>query len=252
MGLLWSMIFGPTDSVAGTKTGLSPTTTLVGRQAPPQGGTIRKIRVSKGNVVNAKECAGSIEVEVAGVSGPFQYAYGNGTGATTNGGPNNQAEEIDCGIPVPSGAVMKVWVTDAEIAKNVTVSLMAYSEAAYMRSYVTGGAGIDTTAATPLTLTAISPIQAGMLKQIRFAGSGVADAKAGSGKLVLPIPGQPGPFEFAIGNGPGGATLGGPGYADVIGDEQHPLNIPVSTNAIAMIVTTAEIMMSVTVSLQVG
>jgi len=251
MGLLWSMIFGPTDSVAGTKTGVSPTTALVGRQAPPQGGTIRKIRVGKGNVVNAKECAGIIEVEVAGVNGPFQFAYGNGVGGATNSN-NKAAELIECAIPVPGGAVMKVFVTDAEIGKDVTVNLEAYSEGGVMRSYAVGGAGSDTTADTQLTVGIITPTPAGQIKQIRFAGSGIVDAKAGSGKLVLSVPGQAGPFEFAVGDGPGGATLGGSMPADVIGDEQHPLNIPVSSVAMTVYVTTAEVMLSATVSVMIG
>lgn len=252
MGLLFSMVFGPTDSVAGTKTGMSPTTTLVGRQAPPSGGTIRKIRIGKGNVTDAKENAGIVEVEVGGVNGPFQFAYGNGCGAATNSGSNNAAEVIDCAIPVPSGAVMKVWVTDAEAAKDVTVNLEAYSEGGYMRSYVTGGAGSDTTADTQLTVGTITPIVAGKIKQIRFAGSGLVDAKAGTGKLVLNVPGQAGPFEFSVGNGPGGDSLGAPNPADILGDQSMPLNITVTTNAMTVYLTTAEVLVSATVSVMIG
>jgi hypothetical protein len=252
LGLLWSMAFGPTDSAAGTKTGLSPTTTLVGRQAPPSGGTIRKIRIGKGNIVDAKECAGIVEIEVSGVSGPFQFAYGNGSGAATNSGANNRAEPIDCAIPVPGNAIMKVWVTDAEVAKDVTVSLEGYSEGGLMKSYVAGGPGSDTTAATALTIGTITPIQAGVIKQIRFAGSGIVDAKAGTAKLTISIPGQAGPFEFSVGNGPGGDSLGCANEADVIGDQQNPLNIPVSLSTITCYITSEEIMLSCTVSLLIG
>lgn len=253
MGLLYSFNYGPTDSVAGTKTGVSPTTATVGRQAPPMSGVIKKIRVGKGNVVNAKECAGKIEVEVGGVNGPFIFAYGNGSGGATNNGQNGPAEPIDAEVPVPAGAVVKVWVTDAEIAKDVTVELEVYSGGGHMRSYDAGGAGSDTTADTQLTVGTITPVVSGNIKQIRFAGSGIVDAKAGSAKLVLSVPGQAGPFEFTVGNGPGGATLGGPQHADVIGSKDEPLNIPVKESSnVVVYLTSAEVLLSATCSLLIG
>ena len=86
MGYRFSKVFGPTDSVAGTKTTVGSTYVI-----QPGNFHIQKMYVSKGNVVNAKECAGVITVEITGVDGTYKYAYGNGTGGATNGGPGMAA-----------------------------------------------------------------------------------------------------------------------------------------------------------------
>lgn len=237
----YSKVFGPTDSVAGTLTQVGSTYII-----KPGSWVINKIIVGKGNVVNAKECAGKITITVAGTDGTYIYAYGNGAGGATNSG-NGPAEPIECEISAKGGSEVKVYVTDAEIAKDVTVSLEFKSGGGRVDSYATGGAGSDTTADTELALTAIKPTKPGSIKQIRIAGSGVVDAKAGSGKLILDVPGLDGPFEYAFGNGPGGATLSGPAWADVFN-----VDIPVTENtSITPKVTTAEIMLSVTVSLAI-
>lgn len=243
----YSEVFGPTDSVAGTKTTVGTANT----QLRPNACHIYKLRVAKGNVVNAKECAGVITVEANGLDGTFEYAYGNGAGGATNSG-NSPAEEIDCSIPIPKGSKITVSVTDSEIAKDVTVSTMFYEGTGKrVDSYSTGGAGHDTTADTEYTsLTAITPTRKGTIREIRISGSGVVDAKAGSGKLELDIPGIKGPFNYAFGNGPGGATLSGPAFADVI---DLPNGIPVDANvAISPKAITAEVLLSLTVSIQVA
>jgi len=242
----YGMAFGPTDSAAGTKTTVGTAGALLDKDV-----TIYKIRVAKGNVVNAKECAGVITIEAKGLDGTHVYAYGNGAGGATNSG-NSPAEPIDCSIPVSGNSVVTVSVTDAENAKDVIVSLhYRLGKGRNVRSYAVGGAGQDTTADTPLTLTTSPVIEAaGSIREIRFAGSGVVDAKAGSGKLVIEVPGLSGPFEYAIGNGPGGATLSGPAWADVI---DLPQGIPVKENITVTIkLTTAEIMLSATCSIQVS
>jgi hypothetical protein len=245
-----SYTFGPTDSVAGTKT-------TVGTAAPiwNRDSTVITMRVAKGNVVDAKECAGFIEVEADGLNGPHIYAYGNGAGGATNSG-NMAAEIIECSIPVTGNSNVTVSVTDAEAAKDVTVSLgFVAGLGRNVRSYSAGGAGQDTAADTQLTLTSTKPhttkiVAAGTIKEIRFAGSGVVDAKAGSGILELDVPDYNMPTRWAIGNGPGGATLSGPAHADVIDLKQ---GIPVSKNTtITVLVTTAEIMLSASCSFQVA
>ena len=249
MGYAFSKVQGPTDSVAGTKTQVGSTYNI------PPGGPyhIHKILVGKGNVVNAKENSGIIDIEVAGVDGTFQYAYGNGAGGATNSS-NMAAEPIDCRIPAPSGAELKIYVTDAEIAKNVIVGCIFWTGMERIDSYEAGGAGSDTTASTELAVGNITVVnRPGRIKQIRFAGSGVVDADAGSGKLVIDVPGNGLPQEFAIGNGPGGATLSGPAWADVI-DVDIGVGkgiIPVNT-VIAVKLTTPEIMLSATCSLAIG
>lgn len=250
MGYVFSKVFGPTDSVADTKTTVGSTYKI------PPGGPfhIHKITVAKGNVVNAKECAGFIIAELTGVAGTYEYAYGNGAGAATNAG-NMAAEPIECRIPAPSGSTLTVSVKDAEVAKDVTVSVEFWSGREELNSYSTGGAGKDTTADTELTVGTIVVTQRpGRIKQIRFAGSGVVDAKAGSGKLVIEVPGQPYDQEFAVGNGPGGATLSGPAWADVhdvdIGTRGHA-SIPLNTT-ITVKLTTGEVMLSASVSLVIG
>lgn len=238
----YSKVFGPTDSVAGTKT-------QVGSDYIVRPGTysIYKIRVGKGNVTNAKECAGLITITVSGVNGPFEFAYGNGVGGATDS-QNISAEEIDCAIPMQGGSTLKVYVTDAEAAKDVTVSIEFQSGGGHMRSYSVGGAGSDTTADTELSVGTVTTVKAGTIRQIRFAGSGVVAAKAGTGKLTLTVPGLEGPFEYSVGAGPGGAATGSMSHADVI-----DVNIPVGVNiSIPVKVTTAEVMLSVTVSLLIA
>lgn len=241
---LFSKVFGPTDSVAGTKTTVGAAASL-----RPEGCHIFRIRVGKGNVVNAKENAGVITIEAPGLDGTHKYAYGNGCGGATNYGANRAAEKIDCSIPIAGNVLVTVSVTDAEAAKDVTVSLeFRIGMGRNVRSYAGGGAGIDSTADTPLTVATLTMELGGTIKEIRFAGSGVVDAKAGSAKLTLEVPGLKGPFEYSVGNGPGGATLGGPNDADVIDTE-----IPVGANVSVIIsLTSAEIMLSATVSIQVA
>ena len=239
--------FGPTDSAAGTKTTVGAAAALLNKDV-----TIHKIRVGKGNVVNAKENAGKIEIEATGLDGTHVYAYGNGSGGATNNAQNIAAEEIDCSIPISANSKVTVSVTDAENAKNVVVGLEFHpGKGKNVHSYCVGGAGQDTTAATVLTLTT-SPVmeEGGTIKEIRFAGSGVVDADAGSGELVFKVPGLSGPFEWSVGNGPGGATLGGAAHADVI---DLPHGIPVKKNdTITVTIETPEIMLSATCSFQVA
>jgi len=243
MGWRFSKVLGPTDSVANTKTTVGSTYVI-----PPGSFCIHELTVSKGNVVNAKECAGVIEVEITGVDGTYQYAYGNGTGGATNGGPGGPGEKIECRIPAPGGATMTVSVLDAEVATAVLVSVAFWDGHERVDSYKTGGAGKDPAAATELEVGTIKVTKAGRIKQIRYACGQLVDAKSASGKLVILVPGSAGPFEFAVGNGCSGATLGGAALADVF-----DVDIPVTQNAtLTFNVTYTDAMDSATVSIAVA
>lgn len=255
MGYRFSKVFGPTDSVAQTSAEGRKKTQIGSDYHIPPGGPfhIHKLIVAKGNVVNAKECAGIIDVYVTGVDGTYEYAYGNGIGGATNS-HNMAAEQIDVRIPCPSGATLQIYVNDAEIAKDVTISVIFWDGIERVDSYASGGGAVDATADTEMsfaTMTIVS--KAGRIKQIRFAGSGVADAKANSGKLIVDVPGEGLPHEFAVGNGPGGATLGGPAWADVINVDIGVGRgaIPVNT-VVTLKLTTAEDLKSPVVSIAVA
>jgi len=255
MGYRFAKVQGPTDSVAQVvadgrlKTQIGSTYTI------PPGGPfhIHKLLVAKGNVVNAKECAGIVEIKVSSVDGTFEYAYGNGSGGATNSAQNGPAEPIDCRIPAPSGSELKIYVNDAEIAKDVTITCIFWDGIQRVDSYACGGGTFDCTADTELSLTAMTILKAGKIKQIRFAGSVIADAEAGSAKLVVDVPGEGYPQEFAVGNGPGGATLGGAQWADVIdvdigvGRGAIPINTKVTIK-----ITAAEALKSPTCSIAVA
>lgn len=247
MGWKFSKAFGPTDSVAGTKTAIGSTFTI----PPDENGNAQKLhihelRVSKGNVVNAKELAGVVIVEVSGQNGTFEYAYGNGVGGATNSHAH-AAEKIKCRIPAPSGSIVTVSITDAEVATACIVSCEFWTGEERVDSYSAGGAGVDPAAATLKEIGTVTVNRAGRIKEIRFACGNIVDAKSPSGKLELIVPGQTGPFEWAVGTGAGGATLGGPGDADVI-----ECDIAVGVNAIITCnVTYTDATDSATISLAV-
>lgn len=246
-----SKSFGPTDSVADTLTQVGSN-----YQMPPEGGIIYALRVSKGNVVNAKEICGFIHVVT--VKRTYDFAYGNGQGGATNS-HSGPAEIIKCAIFVPSNTILKIYVLDATAAKDVIVSAQ-WKDGGSQNKFKTMAAGgitgsadsaadteEDITSSSKLTGAELTPEENGRIYQIRFAGAGVVDAKAGSAKLEVLVKGQSGPFEYAVGNGAGGATLGGPNHADVI---DIPEGIPVkSTSAINVKITSAEAMKNPSVSL---
>ena len=260
MGYKFAKVFGPTDSAAQTaaegrkKTQIGSDYTIPpGPQGRAMNLHIHKMIIGKGNVANAKECAGILEIIIKGVDGTYEYAYGNGSGGATNSGQNGPAEPIDCRIPISSGNVLQVYVNDAEIAKDVTVTCIFWDGTKRVDSYAAGGGAVDATADTELAFSALKILKAGRIKQIRFAGSVVADAEAGSAKLICEPPGGGLPQEFAVGNGPGGATLGGGQWADVI-DVDIGIGggaIPVNTELV-LLITAAEDLKSPTVSIAVA
>lgn len=259
MGYRFAKVFGPTDSVAQVaaegrlKTQIGSDYLIPPDSYGPMKLHIHTLIVAKGNVANAKECAGILEIIIKGVDGTYEYAYGNGSGGATNSGQNGPAEPIDCRIPINSGHTLQIYMNDAEIAKDVTVTAIFWDGNQRVDSYAAGGGAVDATADTELSFAAIKILKAGKIKQIRFAGSVVADAEAGSAKLMVEPPGGGLPQEFAVGNGPGGATLGGAQWADVI-DVDIGVGrgaIPLNTQIVCKI-TAAEDLKSPTVSLAVA
>lgn len=244
----FSKSFGPTDSAAATKTAIGTAGSL-----RPEACTIKTIRVAKGNVVNAKECAGFITIEAPGLEGPHHYAYGNGVGGATDS-QNIAAEEINCSIPIKAGQIVTVSITDGEAAKDCIVSLgFDKGQGRNAFSYVVGGPAIDPAADTLealvdyITGVAAKMAKNGAIKEIRVAGSGVTAAKANSSKLEFLSPRYKGPWEYAVGNGPGGAATGGPSHADVI-----ECNIPVKDGDVIVVnATTTEAQLTYTCSFQV-
>ena len=144
---------------------------------------------------------------------------------------------------------MQIYVNDAEIAKDVTVSAMFFSGLERVDSYAAGGGAVDATADTELSFSTITIVsKPGRIKQIRYSCGQIVDAKSCSGKLILTVPGLAGPFEFAVGNGASGDTLGGTADADVF-----DVDIPVGTNVIVTFnVTYTDAMDSATVSIAVA
>jgi len=245
----YSKVFGPTDSAADTKTTIGAVAAL-----HPKATCIKELYVAKGNVVDAKECAGFISIGAPGLDGPHHYAYGNGTGATSHGGGSIPAEKIDVSIPILAGALVTVSVTDAEVATAVVVELgFNLGSGRNVYSYVLGGAGVDPAAVTLKTLVdkitgvAVKMGKAGVIKEIRYACGQVVDAKSPSAKLVIKPPILKGPWEYAVGNGASGDTLGSASFADV-----RDVHIPVDAgHVIVCEVTATDAMVSATLSLQV-
>lgn len=248
----YSKVFGPTDSVADTKTPVGTAASL-----RPGACIIKEIWVAKGNVVAAKECAGFITIEAPGLDGPHHYAYGNGVGATggaTGGGGAGPSEKIECSIPIAAEAIVTTSVTDAEVAKDVTVELgFNRGGGRNVYSYVLGGAGVDPAADTLLALTdkltgaTVKIGKSGRIKEIRFAAGNIVDAKAASCKVELILPVKKGPWEYAFGSGTGADLGANHEFADV-----RDVDIPVEAkDTIIVNVTAAEALDSATLSFQV-
>lgn len=210
-----SKAFLPTDAAAATEQKIGSDW-----RAPPGSGgwTIYKIRCGFGNVANAKENAGYVRVKIAKQSGDFYYVVGAGCGAATISS-GVAAEEIDCSIPMDNNALVQVYGYNAEAVKDFSISIQYRSGMGRKTlTYKCGGAGSDMTAGSELTIGTMTVDQGqGTMWEIRFTGSGVANAKAETAKLILEIPGNPlSPYEYSVGHGVGGNATGMHGYADVI------------------------------------
>lgn len=245
----FSQVFGPTDSVADTKTTVGAAAAL-----RPGANIIKELWVGKSNVVNAKECAGFITVEAPGLDGPHHYALGNGCGGTTNGGPSLPAEKIDCSIPIAAGALVTISVTDAEIALGVSVEVgFNKGGGRNVHSYVLGGAGIDPAKDTELKmvdkLTGVTAKigKSGRIKEIRWCAGNIVDAKEMQATVTLELPIIKGPWEYVFGSGCSGATLGGQSPTDV-----RDVDIPVKAeDTVVVKVMANDALDSATMSFQV-
>lgn len=244
----FSKVFGPSaSSDASAEAQIGSDYTIM-----PGDYHIKQILIGKGLVSNAEPCAGKVYLKITGVDGTYEYAYGNGLGGATNTS-NMAAEKIDCSIPAPGGSKLQVFVKDVDNAADVMVSLMFHrGRGRRIDSYCVGvHSTYDTTADTEKDVGGGIVIdRAGRIVQIRFAGSGITDAKTGTGKLEISVPGDGMPHEFVVGNGPGGATLGMPADADVI---NIPGGIAVGKNVtVSILLTTAEVMIGPHCSISVA
>ena len=246
MSMDYSKVFGPTAATAAGAT-IGSAAELLNVDV-----TIYEIRVALANVVDAKEISGKIAITATGLDGTHEYAFGGGQGGATNSG-TMPAEVIKCSIPISANSKVTITGTAAETLADCTVSLgFTPGRGRNVRSYYVGGAGQDTTADTNLALTT-SPVmeEGGRIVNVRCcACGGVTDAKAGTAKLYIDVPGLSGPFEYAVGGGAGGAANAQNNIADNI---DLPRGIPVKKNdTIAISITSAEIVLSAAASIQVA
>lgn len=235
----FSKVFGPTASTDASAEKQIGSDYII----PPGQFHIEKIFIGKGLIVAAEPYVGRVYVTITGVDGTFEYAYGNGCGEDADFASNIAAEQIDCSIPAPGGGTLKVYVKDVDNAADVMVCLIFHRGLGpRVDSYCVGvHSTYDTTADTEMNVGGgIVITRAGRIIQIRFAGSGIVDAKAATAKLEISIPGLAGPFEFVVGNGHGGDLGGNPAHADVI---DIPGGIPVGKNVtVDILLTSAEVM----------
>lgn len=252
----YSEDFSGGATTANTLLTLTPTG---GWTVPPGQFTIYKARIGYANIVNAKEAAGFLLVQISGQGGgTWAFPYGGGAGATTDANIM-AAEEIDMSIPVTGGQTVICKVITAEVHNDTRVGLM-YTEGngPMCMTLCAGGAGQDTTAGTELTLTVntlltpvdMTPWKNAKIRQIRFAGSGIIAALSGAKRIRIIIPGQPDVYKFIVGCGPGGAATGSPSHADVISG----LDIPVTQGSPVVVkvlqtATTGEATLSCSVGL---
>lgn len=252
----YSEDFAGGATTANTLLTLAPT---AGWQVPPGQFIIYKARVGYANIVNAKEASGFLIIQISGQGGgTWAFAYGGGTGATTDSN-TMPAEQIRMSIPIRGGQNVICKVITAEVHNDTRVGLM-YTEGAgpACMTLCAGGAGQDVTAGTELALTVnallapvdMTPWKDARIKEIRFAGSGIVAALSGAHRLRIIIPGQPDVYKFIVGGGAGGAATGSPSDADVIDN----LDIPIKQGSTVTVkilntVTTAQATLSAAVSL---
>jgi len=238
----YSKVFGPTAGVADTKTQIGSTYNM----RPNGPFNIKEVRISGAGVIDAKAATGILHVEVAGSNGPFEYAWGAGSGGATL--VNTMlAEKIRTQIPANSGAEVKVYVTVSEAMADVYAEVVFESGAKKaVKSYVSTVG--DLSADTLATKTMPSIVEAGQIIEVRVAAGNVVNAKASGIKCALRIPGNDGPFEFAAFSASGGATNSGQCPAEV-----REYGIPVTANQIVYVdLTAAEAQKDSIVSLAVA
>lgn len=245
-----SHCFGPLAAAAGTEQDFTT------YNMPPKGPwNIFELRVGFANVVNAKESAGYVRIQVDGELGDYYYVVGKGTGGATNAGAM-PAQTIQCSINAESAAKVTASIYNGEAIKDAVVSIaFRKGRGREVRTYRCGGAGTDVVAGTEKTIGTMPILKAGTLRQIRFTGSGIVDALAETGKLTLEIPGQGDvPHEWAVGHGASGAATTANQHCDVITLKHGiPLDKNITITAKFLnLVTTGAALLSCGVSIQVS
>lgn len=252
----YSEDFAGGATTANTLLTLTPT---AGWQVPPGSFVIYRARVGLAGIVNAKECAGVLIIEISGQGGgTWAFAVGAGSTGATNSSAK-PADKVDMSIPIRGGQIVKVKILTAEVSNDQRVGLQ-YMEGggAPCMTLVAGGAGQDLTAGTAKILTVdtlyapvnMTPYRDGRIKQIRLAGCGVIDALAAAVRVRLIIPGMPDMFKFIMRSGASGAATAAAEVEDVIDN----LDIPVKQNQTVQVelintATTAQAILSGIVSL---
>jgi len=116
-----STSFGPTASVADTKTQIGSSYTM------PKGGTVKQIRYAFYQGVIDKATSGKLIIETDRQKGPFEFAVGGQMGITTTSGatgPNCETEVIyPSGIVLSQGEIVSVYLTTAEALEENTISI---------------------------------------------------------------------------------------------------------------------------------
>jgi len=241
MVFAFSKAFGPTVSTTGSAEKQIGSDYIIPPKAQDRPGPfhIEKIRIGKSSITAGGEVRHGLVYIKTGSSGTYEYAYGQGSGEDADASSQCPAEEIDCSIPADSGGKCQVFVKDFVDAADVTVSLeFHYGLGPRIDSY--GAIGSDTAADTEESMGTKVMDKAGKIIQIRFVGMCIGDGESATAIIELIIPGLTGPFEFAVGNGHGGDTIGHASEADVI---KIKPGIPVGKNVtIDMKITSADIM----------
>lgn len=216
-------------TTANTLLTLTPT---AGWQVPPGNFTIYRANVGLAGIVDAKECAGALVIQVSGQGGgTWAFAIGGGVGATTAGN-SKPADAVDMSIPVRGGQLVIVKIITAEVSNDERVGLM-YTEGngPTCMTLHCGGAGQDSAAGTEKLLTVdalldpvnMTPWKDATIRQIRFTGSGIIAALAGATRIRISIPGLADVYKFIVRSGNSGATTSAQEETTVIKD----LDIPV-------------------------
>lgn len=245
MVFAFSEAFGPTTSSTGSAA------KQIGSDLIIQPGTfhIEEIFIGKGPVTGVEQYTGIVYLVIKGVDGTYEYAYGRGISAAADYGSGGPAEHIKCMIPAPGGAKLQVYVKDVVDCEGVTVSLMFHKGTCRrVQSYAVQGS--ITVAATEESMGTVVLTDAGRIVEARFVGNGNVDAKTATAIMKIKVPGQSGPFDFAVGNGHAGDVAGNVALSDVINIKG---GIPVGKNVtVDLRVLSVDVLMTPAASIQVA
>lgn len=240
----FSKAFGPTTSTTGSAKSAIGSTYII----PPGNYHIEKIRIGKAGIL-IEQATGIVIIEITGVDGTYEYAYGRGVGAATQVAAQGPADEIDCSIPAPGGGTITVSVKDVVDCPDVTVSLEFHQGGGRrVDSYAVQGS--VTVADTEESMGTKVIDRAGRIIQIRFTSHCNVDGESHTGILTLDVPGLAGPYEWAVASGQGGDVSGQIAPLDVI---NIPGGIPVGKNVTVDIkIKSADTMMTPAASIAVA